>query len=386
MVAFAPAGESFPIKQLDSPVAAPSIRTLARQLGLSAATVSLALRDSPRVVAATKRRVRQAAARAGYRPNALVSSVMTGLRRAAHGSFQGTLMAVNWSAEANPVLIAYHRAVLDGAQRRAAELGYSLAHTWVGPRVLSLARLDAILKARGVQGVVVMPFAETCDFSALDWPGLAGVMMDLSLSAPLLSSVLPDHHLSLFRALRKLAALGYRRPGLVLDERRDARLNYRWSAGYWSFSRQLGRRELVPVLLGPAGVERDAFLAWFEKHRPDCVVAHQAEKIIGWLGGIGVRVPADAGFLLLNWTERTAPCAALDLQPAVLGAAAVEAVVAQLHRNERGIPENPKTILLPARWVDGPTLRPAAAGARIRRASLPPGGSFWTRHRPQPAH
>jgi len=71
----------------------PSLRSLARQLGLSAATVSLALRDSPRVIAPTKRRVLQAARRAGYRPNPLVASVMTVLRRSSHGGFQGALMA-----------------------------------------------------------------------------------------------------------------------------------------------------------------------------------------------------------------------------------------------------------------------------------------------------
>src|SRR5688572_22151215 len=104
----------------------PSLRTLARQLGFSAATVSLALRDSARIGPTTKKRIVQAAYRAGYRTNPLVGSLMAAMRRASHASFQGSLIAVNTSNDAQPALTLYHRQVFEGAQRRASELGYSL--------------------------------------------------------------------------------------------------------------------------------------------------------------------------------------------------------------------------------------------------------------------
>jgi hypothetical protein len=44
----------------------------------------------------------------------------------------------------------------------------------------------------------------------------------------------------------------------------------------------------------------------------------------------------------------------------LLGAAAVESVVAQVQRNEQGVPPAPKTIMLPARWEHGPTVRQRA--------------------------
>jgi LacI family transcriptional regulator len=87
------------------------------------------------------------------------------------------------------------------------------------------------------------------------------------------------------------------------------------------------------------------------------IIAHLQTEIIGWLQARGLRVPRDIGFLQLNWTERSGPCAALDLQPGPLGAAAIESVVAQLQRQEQGIPTWPKSITLCAQWIDGPTLR-----------------------------
>jgi LacI family transcriptional regulator len=41
----------------------------------------------------------------------------------------------------------------------------------------------------------------------------------------------------------------------------------------------------------------------------------------------------------------------------VLGARGAELLIAQLQRNETGIPDWPVTTTLPARWVDGPSVR-----------------------------
>jgi len=71
-------------------------------------------------------------------------------------------------------------------------------------------------------------------------------------------------------------------------------------------------------------------------------------------------VPGTHGFVSLNVIMKTRPCAGLDLQPRTLGARATELLIAQLQRNETGIPEWPSTTTIPARWVDGPTVRSAA--------------------------
>jgi LacI family transcriptional regulator len=337
---------------------APSVRTLARQLGFSAATVSLALRDSARVGPGTKKRIVQAAHRAGYHANPLVGSLMAAMRRASHASFQGSLIAINTSRDPQPSLTLYHRQVFEGAQRRARELSYSLELCWVGPHALTLPRLDAVLHARNVPGVIVMPLIETKDFSGLNWKPLAAVVLDHCLGAPALHTVLPDHQLSILGALERLKERGYKRPGLVVSWPRDARVKHKWSAGFNSYCH--GQRLTSPVpILSDDTITRQAFLDWFHAHKPDVVLGHLQSDIAGWIRETGNEIPRDIGYVQLNWTERTAPCAALDLQPALLGAAAVESLVAQLQRNEHGIPANPKTITLVARWVEGPTIAPA---------------------------
>ena len=61
----------------------------------------------------------------------------------------------------------------------------------------------------------------------------------------------------------------------------------------------------------------------------------------------------------LNTMINNIPCSGLDLQPNLLGARGVEMVIAQIFRNEYGVPEIPSTTTIPARWVDGATLKTA---------------------------
>ena len=104
---------------------------------------------------------------------------------------------------------------------------------------------------------------------------------------------------------------------------------------------------------------QDEFVRWFRKHKPDVVIGHHTTAI-DWMEGCGALLPATHGFVSLNVLMKTRPCAGLDLQPRTLGARGAELLIAQLQRNETGIPEWPSTTTIPARWVDGPTLRTAA--------------------------
>lgn len=339
----------------------PSLRSLAQQLGLSVATISQALRHSPAVAAATGKRIRAAAVAAGYEANPMIGAVLSSVRRRVHVSYHGTIAAINFSETAKPRMIPFHALLLAGAQERARQLGFKVDLFWFGPEVMSLFRLNQVLRSRGVAGVFVLPFAKALDLSELDWARYAGVSMDFCLSRPLLHSVLPDHHTSLFHALHELRRRGYRRPGLALIRDKDERLKFRWRGGFLADMVHRQPRDQIPILMQEELSCTD-LLAWVRRYRPDVVIAHRSE-VIQWLRSGGLRVPHDIGFFCLNWTERTKPSAGLDLSPTHQGAIAIENVIAQLHRNERGVPARAMTITVTAAFVDGPTIRPAAVSA-----------------------
>ncbi|MEM1345960.1 MAG: LacI family DNA-binding transcriptional regulator, partial [Pseudomonadota bacterium] len=65
----------------------PTQREIAQSLGLSPATVSLALKDSPMIAAETRALVRAALHEAGYVPNVAAASLRTGRTRIVGVSF-----------------------------------------------------------------------------------------------------------------------------------------------------------------------------------------------------------------------------------------------------------------------------------------------------------
>jgi LacI family transcriptional regulator len=345
---------------------APTLRSLAKALGLSRTTVSDALRGSPRVDPNTAQRVKKAAREAGYRRNPLAGALMSELRRSRGTAFRGVLAAIDFQEPERPEYAAhYHRELVIGADTRAAELGFKVEKFSVGHAGVSVQRLDSILQSRGIHGVILLPAWEEPDLSNLDWTRFAGVYTDYIIERPALHSVCPDHYRSLLAALQRLAKLGYRQPGLFLQRHQDERLQYRWGAAFRAFQESHSEIKTVPPLIVDA-FTKDQFVKWFRRHKPDVVIGHHTTAI-EWMEACGAQVPATHGFVCLNVLMKTRPCAGLDLQPQTLGARATELLIAQLQRNETGIPEWPATTTIPARWVDGPTIRsvgPAAAAAR----------------------
>lgn len=348
-------------------MSAPTIRTLATQLGLSRTTVSDALRGSARIRRDTADRVREAALAAGYRPNPLAGALMSEIRRSRGSTFRGGLAIVELEESDRPSPDRlFHQALIDGGMRRASELGYKLQSFLIGPQGVNLPRLDLILQSRGIQGVVVLPAWRDPDLSQLDWSRYSGVYTDYIIEHPALHSVCCDHYRSIIGALQRLAQLGYRRPGLFLNRHQDERLQHRWSGGFLAYQSHSSDVERIPPLIVDV-YTRETFCAWFKRHRPDVVIGHHA-AVIEWMAECGASIPETAGFFCLNVT-RTQPrqCTGLDLQPRLIGARAVEILIAQLQRNEHGIPDFPLTTTVPARWVDGHTVNaalPVASAAK----------------------
>ena len=202
--------------------------------------------------------------------------------------------------------------------------------------------------------VLLQPASESPDLTQLNWARYAGIYSDYIIEHPALHSVCSDHYRSMIITLQRLHGLGYRRPGLVLSRHLDERLLYRWEAAFQVYQNHHSVFNWLPPLIVPE-VTRSEFTAWFQSTKPDVVLCHRAETI-EWMEACGANLPQTHGFCCLNVVVNTIPCAGLDLQPWLLGVRGVELLIAQIHRNEYGVPENPSTTSIPALWVDGPTL------------------------------
>lgn len=332
----------------------PSLQSLAKMLGLSRTTVSDALRGKGRVSPETVQRVRECARNIGYHPNPLIATVLGSINRGRGTAFRGALAVVDIHENSHWPHGPFPRELVAGVKERAAQMGFSIAEFVVGPEVLPWRRLDAILQSRGISGIIVLPAWADPDLSQIDWSRYAGIYTDVT-STPELHSVCSDHYGSMLSLMKHIRRRGYKRPGLIIQRGRDHRIGGRQSAAFCAAQNADPGVEPVPPLITAEYPDFDnEFRPWFLRHRPDILLSHFPESR-DWVRTLA---PADhAGFVLLNHLERTYPCAAIDLQPRILGARAVELLVGQIIRNELGVPAWPSRSMVEARWVEGPTVR-----------------------------
>jgi LacI family transcriptional regulator len=132
-----------------------NLRHLARLAGISPSAVSLALRDSQKISEATKKKVRQLAAREGYRPDAKLVAMMTHLRKPQGVRQAACFGVISFYADAHPWETSRHLTqIYEGMKRRAGELGYRLEPLWLREPGMTYRRFRSILEARGIEGLL----------------------------------------------------------------------------------------------------------------------------------------------------------------------------------------------------------------------------------------
>lgn len=350
----------------------PTLATIAAVAGFSVSTVSRALHGHPALPAATIRRIRAAAAAAGYRPNPLVSDMMRHMRKIGRPASRGTLAYLTFGPkpddwEQHLTFVGFHQ----GARERAEELGFHLEPIWADAPGLKSARLTEILRARGIVGVVVGPAPGLPRAPQLEWRHFSAVKVGVPFADLPLPCAVSNQYRGMTDVIGQLRALGYRRLGLVLQEHQNMKTSGMWLAPFALHEQHIRPADRVaPLLLGRW---REAeFARWFRAHRPEVVIGLRCELMV-WLERLSVKVPEQAGFVHLDRCTEPGDHAGLDQKPREVGAAAVDLLAQRLLANERGLPALAKQLLVDSVWVDGPTLRaqPANQPAPSRRAPAP---------------
>ncbi len=330
---------------------------IAREAGVGKATVSLALRNDPRLRAETRQHIQKVAERMGYRANALVSHLMAQLRASRNPKYQATIGILNASPMRSALRSNFtFRAWLSGLQARSVELGYGTDELWLDEPGQSPSRLLQTLHARNIRGVViagVLGHREISPQFDLLWEELASVVVGIRPERPALHFACNDQYSTSFHTACEVARLGYTRPGLVIDPAIEANLDHRFSAGFFAgWHRPEDRIPMHPY--SPGG--RGPFIRWMEQYTPDVIVCTHPE-IREWIETSGRRIPRDIGLAHLDLTPELENWSGMNQNNDIVGAFAIDLVVGQLHRNETGIPDRPTCMMTEGQWIAGTTLR-----------------------------
>lgn len=333
-----------------------TLRDIARRANCHFTTVSLALRDRPGIPAATCARIRRVAEELGYRPDPMLASLSSYRHERQPGRYRATLAWVTnfptrtgWRSE------EIYQEYFLGARDRAQELGFRLQEFWLREEDMTAARATQILLARGIEGLVIAPQPTAAAAVGLEWERFSAVVIGYSVTSPSLHMVCPNQYRCMKLAMEQLLARGYRRIGLVMLQASDDRVDHNWLAGYLLMQQQVAGRDRLPPLLLEAWDER-RFAAWLRRSQPDAIVSKCAEALPA-LRRLGYRLPQDLGAAFLTRVKPSREASGVSERPMEVGAAAVDYLAGMLHHNERGVPAQPRRLLIEGEWFDGGTVR-----------------------------
>ena len=342
-----------------SPVT-PNMKDMARACDCAHSTVSLALRNSATIPAATREKIREAAARLGYRPNALVSALMVRLKTGVPLAPGLNLAYVTAFPEKygyrDP---RYHVPdVFGAAVARAEQLGFALGQVWLAEPEMTAGRFRSILKSRNIDGLIMAPLPKGVRTLDLPMESIAAVTIGGRLLHPALHRIAEDHFGTAQQAVDICVERGYRRIGFCLDISGTLEgVGDKWIGGYYSrlaLASHLG----PPCLHLPVEQDRQTFLAWHRAHQPDVIISAGtiAVQLAAWLRESGVAVPQATAILTLARDVQDARITGFGFDQDMLGRGAVDLLVDTLYRNERGIPEQAKNVYVKPRWFEAETL------------------------------
>ncbi len=339
-------------------------KRLARLAGVSHTTVSLALRGHPRVSEATRTQILELAEKHGYQPDPTLSALNAYRLGNQDAHYRGNLV---WLTNFPTPDGWRHGKQMEGyflgARDQAKRLGYSLEEFWMADPALSPTRLSRILFSRGISGLLVAPQPVPNATIELKWTDFSAVTFGYSLANPQLHMVMNHQFRNMQRVVRELRLRSYLRIGIAMPASYDDRVDHSYLGGYWvetqSMTRELGTG--VPPLLVNE-FEFSVFRQWFDQHQPDAIVTatNWAATVEDWLGKLKCGVPDQVALAVPSVPFRSDHYSGVDENVRLIGSIAVDTLVGMIHRNEKGVPQQPLRILVEGVWHEGETIKPNA--------------------------
>lgn len=338
---------------------------IAARAGVHYTTVSLALRNNPRIPELTRKRICQLAEEMGYRPDPMLTALCDYKARM-KGRKSSTTVAyiTNW-----PTRFGWRNSWLEadqlaGAEAAAENLGFRLEHFWLGEPGLSHSRLSHILQSRGIAGVIVAPRnhapAEPLRF---EWSKFCGIRIG-SASSEALHRVCIDRVGAIRLAVQQARAAGYKEIGFALSDTWDRSCDSAWSSGFFS-AQNAGYYQDQDLLFRFSGVDGAgvcgagqhlSFSDWMTRYQPEVLIS-TAGLIKPHLESAGLAWPRDCGFVDVMLQQPDIRTAGVIQNARRVGELAVEMLAAQMRLHAFGPPNVPTSTLVETTWSEGESLQ-----------------------------
>lgn len=333
------------------------MRDVAAAANVSRMAVSRAFRPDSSLSPGLRRLILETAERLGYRPDPLVTKLMTSFAQRRAVDYRETLGVLwwpeRWKQTDSP--LSFAAKLRAGLEAAAVPHGCRLDHFVIGKT--TAPALDRMLAARHIQGVILTPPA-TPDAAAprLDWSKLSVMVVGSSLREPAFNRVHQHHYAAMVEVVRRLRERGFKRPVLVVSAELEERMQRAYTAAF--LAHDAGPPEQVLRL---ASGETAGLARRLQSLRPDVVIIDIESRLPAVRRALGKAGRCELVSMDVKKADGETP--GIFQNPNRMAECALDLLMQARRRHETGIPPEPMIVLTPGVWVEGATaLRASAVG------------------------
>ncbi|MDX2185969.1 MAG: LacI family DNA-binding transcriptional regulator [Opitutaceae bacterium] len=332
------------------------LRLIAERVGCTRSTVSYALRDHPTISVSLREKIKEVARDLGWVPDAELQRQMALVRTTnTRKDLPNIAIVINRARvefERLPTLGRH----LEGAVRRAHELGFGTDLFSLSDEPLTEKRLEEIMHARGIKGVVLVDVDVTQDEKLLRVAEeFATVTVGVIPAKRVVHTVTADYMALGRRMMIELQKLGYRRPGVIIPRGVESLVQWSFTGGLHAGLGLCSTLEFIPFFytkkptIYVSQTEVQALNAWIDKHRPDCLVTLDTITVSSVARMRGGDMPRS--LFSLDYHLDEGAVGGIDQNSLDTGVAGVDMVVSLLDRGQLGLPHIPRAVSVRESWI-----------------------------------
>lgn len=321
-----------------------TLKDLAANLGLSVATVSLALRGKGNLSSQTRQRVRELAESLGYRPNTYAAALSARLHATPQHDIPLAVLRRRPTAQSEWYPLDQW---LEGLVKQASDLGYrvEIFNEECGQPLSALLR---VLYHRGFQGVFLSPIGDMCP-ELPEWKHFSVLTCGRFERSSPFSTVRHEVFESTLLVIDRLREKGCKRIGLALFDHQPPILDDKQRVGAALISRSAVGRPVVPFFYR----ERKDFVARVRKERFDGLAAFSIGDYFSLMEA-GFSVPGDMEVAILHlcddtWNQNVGGLLPCEFTCGILAARRMDAMI---RNREKGVPTTAHHLLVYPNWRD----------------------------------
>ncbi|MEI6893004.1 MAG: LacI family DNA-binding transcriptional regulator [Pontiella sp.] len=336
-----------------------TLADIAAATDVSKMTVSLAMRNHPRISKKTRLLVQQKAKELGYSPDPMLSALVNYRHAQQPHSTQSALAWINpFRDPKRQHLFTEYELYFKGASDCAAQYGYRLEE--FATAEIALPRLNTIFKTRSIKGILIAPLPAPkfrdpdLDWYNFPWKDFATISFGRSRIHPETHFASSAQARNTIIAFENIRAKGYRRIGFIgqYNPRRVFCMG-----AYFEQLKLQKTKQIAPLLFMLEDSEdkrRKMIDQWLKKNQPEAILTDTSE-LVQILSELGIHVPNNIGLATTSISD-TSIDSGIDQNPEEIGRSAARMLTSLIHEQNFGIPSIRSEILVEGKWINGSTL------------------------------